>query len=332
MTLTLGADVGYGYTKVFSSTGCALTFPSVVGRAEARRFRTDLTQAAHAGQNGSPHEGGHVCLNGTAYCYGAEALRYARLAVQPRDRHWITSLPYRVLWEAVLEATVPPSATPVIVTGLPVSEYADRERLEEVVRDALTSKGISQATVRVVPQPFGSFCDWLLAEDGTLHDATLINSHVGVIDIGHYTTDFAEIAALEYIQRGSGSIPVGVATVLDALSRHVYDTWGRRLDMHEAATMLTERRVRIRGSEHDLSPVCDAALQETSLAILTTAQQLWGGAEAFDCLLASGGGAPAFQQSLTARFPHLTVLPGSFTANARGYRKYGALVSEHHAS
>jgi hypothetical protein len=327
MTITLGADVGYGYTKVFSSTGCALTFPSVVGRAEARRFRTALAPASQPVQNGSHHAGGQVCLNGTTYCYGEEALRYARLTVQPRDRQWMTSLPYRVLWEAVLEATVPPSATPVIVTGLPVSEYEERERLEVIVRDALMSKGVAQATVRVVPQPFGSFCDWLLADDGTLTDATLVNSHVGVIDIGHYTTDFAEIAALDYIQRGSGSIPVGVATVLDTLSRHVYDTWGRRIDMHEAATMLNERRVHIRGVAHDLGPVCDAALQDTSLAILTTAQQLWGGAEAFDRLLASGGGAPMLHPTLAAQFAHLTVLPGSFTANARGYRKYGTLVT-----
>jgi len=331
MSITLGADVGYGYTKVFSSTGCALIFPSVVGRAEARRFRTDLAHAAPQVQNGSPHTGGQVSLNGTAYCYGEEALRYARLTVQPRDRQWITSLPYRVLWEAVLEATVPPAAIPVIVTGLPVSEYEERERLEVVVRDALISKGVSQATVRVVPQPFGSFCDWLLADDGTLHDAHLVNSHVGVIDIGHYTTDFAEIAALDYIPRGSGSIPVGVATVLDALSRHVYDTWGRRIDMHEAATMLQERCVHIRGVAHNLGPVCDAALQDTGLAILTTAQQLWGGAESFDRLLASGGGAPVLHPTLAARFAHLTLLPASFTANARGYRKYGALVNQQHA-
>jgi hypothetical protein len=153
-----------------------------------------------------------------------------------------------------------------------------------------------------------------------------------VIDIGHYTTDFAEIAALDYIQRGSGSIPVGVATVLDVLSRHVYDTWGRRIDMHEAATILQERCVRIRGVAQDLGPVCDTALQDTSLAILTAAQQLWGGAEAFDRLLATGGGAVVLYPALAERFTHLTLLPASFTANARGYRKYGALVTAQHPS
>lgn len=55
--------------------------------------------------------------------------------------------------------------------------------------------------------------------------------HLGLIDIGYFTADLAEVKELEFVQKGSGSLEVGVATVLDTVRRHAADQWGRQLDL-----------------------------------------------------------------------------------------------------
>ena len=100
--VALGIDIGFGYTKALSSEGNSVTFPSAVGQAETVRFKPDLRRQPRS-QNG-----GVVTLDGISYFYGEPALRHSRTILHPRDRGWIQSLPYRILWEAVVEALLPP--------------------------------------------------------------------------------------------------------------------------------------------------------------------------------------------------------------------------------
>ena len=136
----LGVDVGYGHTKALSSLrDRPLTFPSVVGRAETETYQLDL--------NGHDREllrGGVLMdANDEAYLYGEPAIRYARVVHQPRDRDWIRSQPYRVLWQAIVSELVLPSTQPVIVTGLPVRYYsADRVVLEELVQHVFHARNL----------------------------------------------------------------------------------------------------------------------------------------------------------------------------------------------
>jgi hypothetical protein len=145
----VGVDVGYGHTKAVSSLrDRPLTFPSVVGRAEAKAYRLDLN-----GHDHTPLRGGVLTgANDDVYLYGEPAIRYARIAHQPRDRDWIRSQPYRVLWEAVVTELLLPSTHPIIVTGLPVRYYsADRPVLEEVVQQVLYARNLRPRLVIVVP-------------------------------------------------------------------------------------------------------------------------------------------------------------------------------------
>jgi len=174
----LGVDVGYGHTKAVSSLrDRPLTFPSVVGRAEADAYRLDLN-----GHDQPPLHGGVLTsANDDAYLYGEPAIRYARVAHQPRDRDWIRSQPYRVLWDAVVTELLLPSTHPIIVTGLPVRYYsADRPVLEEVVQQVVQGRNLRPREVIVVPQPFGSFFAHILDHTGRLAPAHGIPPRTGV--------------------------------------------------------------------------------------------------------------------------------------------------------
>lgn len=315
--LGLGIDVGYGHTKALSSTGASVVFPSAVGLADAQHFRLDLN-----GCTAAAARGGTVHCDGVSYLYGEPALRHARTVVHPRDRQWIESRPYRILWHAVLDAVLVAGLEPTIVTGLPVSFYHDRERLQHVVGALLRDRGIAAAQVKVVPQPFGSFFDAVFDPQGRVKDNAQALAHVGVIDIGYFTTDLVEVNELEFVQKGSGSIEVGVATVLDTLGRLVADHCGRSLDAQTAEQVLRERRLKAKGQEHDLGALCEVAVREAATAVGTYVRQLWGAAEHLDWIMLTGGGGVVLQPFLQADFPALSLTPAPVLANARGFLRY----------
>ena len=72
--------------------------------------------------------------------------------------------------------------------------------------------------VKVIPQPFGSYFDLLLNDEGKLKDPEKIRERVGIIDIGFQTTDLA-LATPQFVEASSGSLEVGVRSVADQLSR-----------------------------------------------------------------------------------------------------------------
>ena len=324
--LRLGVDVGYGHTKALSSTGVSVLFPSAVGLADAQHFRLEF--------NGRPSvvtRGGTVQFDGASYLYGEPALRHARTVVHPRDRRWIESRPYRILWHAVLESLVVPGMVPRIVTGLPVSFYPDRERLHNVVCALLQDRGISDAQVTVVPQPFGSFFDSVFDLHGHVQDEAQALAHVGIVDVGYFTTDLVEVNDLEFVQKGSGSIEVGVATVLDTLRRVIAEELARPLDAQEAEQVLRDRCLKVKEHMHDLGGLCDLAVREAATAVAAYVRQLWSGAEGLDRLLLTGGGGMVFQPFLQAEFPELMLAPAPVLANARGFLQY-ALYCERHVA
>jgi hypothetical protein len=316
----VGVDVGYGHTKAVSSL-CdrPLTFPSVVGRAEATTYQLDLN-----GHDHMPLRGG--VLTGTTddvYLYGEPAIRYARLTHQPRNRDWIRSQPYRVLWDAVASELLLPSTHPIIVTGLPVRYYsADRAVLEEVVQQVLHGRNIRPRLIIVVPQPFGSFFDYLLDRHGQLALERNPDAYRGIIDIGHFTTDFAAVRDCEYIEKGSGSLEVGVSTVCDAIGRLTQERWGRTLNASECEAVVGGAPVRMKGQLYDVRDATQTACADVAMAIRHYAQQLWDGGAALDEVLVTGGGGPLLVEGLRSAFSQLILLPDAFIANARGYMQY----------
>lgn len=317
MILGVGIDVGYGQTKALSSTGASVVFPSAVGLSDHQAFRLHVN-----GRTASVAQDRTVCVDGVPYLVGEPAVRHARTVVQPRDRDWLESPPYRILWHAALESVLLPGTSPTIVTGLPVSFYHDRERLQHVVSRVLEERRITAAQIKVVPQPFGSFFDAVFDPHGQIVDDTRILRHLGLIDVGYFTTDIVEVHELEYVQKGSGSIGVGVATMLDTLRSLLTEHFGRVVDAQEAEQVLRTQRLRIKGHEHDTGVLCELAVREAALAIVTYVRQLWGSGDQLDQMLLTGGGGPLVHAFLAEQLPLLHVAPTPLLANARGYVRY----------
>ena len=152
---------------------------------------------------------------------------------------------------------------------------------------------------------------------------------MGIVDVGYFTTDLAEVNELEFIQRGSGSIEVGVATVLDTLRRVIAEELTRSLDAQETEQVLRNRCLKVKGHAHDLGGLCDLAVREAATAVAAYVRQLWSGAEGLDRLLLTGGGGMVFQPFLQAELPELVLAPSPVLANARGFLRYALYCGRH---
>lgn len=324
MNLGVGIDIGYGQTKALSSTGASAVFPSAVGLADPQGFRLYVNGTTPAA---TPDR--TVCLDGVPYLVGEPAVRHARAVVQPRDRDWLESPPYRILWHAALERVLLPGLEPIIVTGLPVSFYHDRERLQQVVTRVLDERHVTARQVKVIPQPFGSFFDVVFDPQGQLVEDTRLLAHIGLIDVGYFTTDVVEVQELEYVQKGSGSIGVGVATILDTLRGLLTERVGRVVTAQDADQVLRTQRLRFRGQEHDVQESCLVAVHDAALAISTYVRQLWGAGDQFDRILLTGGGGPLVHALLAEQWPLLQLAYAPMLANARGYVRYALHCGRH---
>jgi len=246
-----------------------------------------------------------------------------------RDRDWLETPPYRILWHAALERVLLPGLESIIVTGLPVSFYHDRERLQQVVTRVLEERHVTAQQVKVIPQPFGSFFDVMFDPHGQMVDDARLLAHIGLVDVGYFTTDVVEVQQLEYVQKGSGSIGVGVATILDTLRGLLTERVGRVVSAQEAEEVLRTHCVRFRGQEHDVRECCLVAVHDAALAVSTYVRQLWGVGDQFDRILLTGGGSPLVHALLAEQWPMLALTHAPLLANARGYVRYALHCGRH---
>jgi plasmid segregation protein ParM len=214
-----------------------------------------------------------------------------------------------------------------VVTGLPVSHYT-QERVRQVqellgqahtVRTSAGETSVNVEKIKVIPQPFGSFFDLILNDEGKLKDPDKIRERVGIIDIGFQTTDLA-LATPQFIESSSGSLDVGVRSVVDQLSRDLSRKYSITLDTTEAEEALRHKSVRIFGESVDLSEMIEERTREVAELILSYAHSLWGRGEKLNRLVLAGGGANIFGSYLNT-YPNLRVPEEPSLSNVRGYLK-----------
>lgn len=316
-----GVDVGYGFTKVVGVDRIPRVIPSIVGSNEELSYRSDL---------GDRIKVAPLILNGQTYLIGEAARRFSRHRYRLFDTTWAESPYYLLLFVSALSSmkidklVAEPAA---VVTGLPVSHYnAERvKRIEQFlttasqVRDLSGNSLVTVERVKVIPQPFGSYFDLVLNDDGKLKEPEKLRQRVGVIDIGFQTTDLA-LATPQFVESSSGSLEVGVRSVADQLARDLARSHSITLDTTEAEEALRLGSVKIFGESIDLSEMIEIRTREVAELILSFAHSLWGRGERLDRLILSGGGANVFR-SYFSGYPNLHVPAEPSLSNVRGYLK-----------
>ena len=314
----IGIDVGYGHTKVVTDTTGGMIvpvlFPSAVGTFECGTVIDGLKAP----------EKDVVSFDGQRFLVGASAIKHSGRLLESREKNWIGSPAYKALFLNALRLTECNSIHLVIVTGLPVGFYGtDKDKLAHLVREIAQGYCVD-LTVRVIPQPLGSFFDRLLDESGKVKDNSLVTGRIGVVDIGYYTTDLLMVSDLEFVERQADSCENGVSTALELIAKDIEQIHGMRPDIHATEQAIKQGWIKVFGERKGIFQIADRRLGEIAREIEAKVHIVWKAGSDIDQVLLTGGGAALLKGHLNL-YKHAVVTVGAQVANARGYFKFGRL-------
>ena len=317
----IGIDIGYGYTKATNGAK-TVVFPSVIGDSTTADFDNELIKAGR----------GHTLeINGQAFFYGERAQKHSRnaMALFARERTEQSDL-MRTLFDAAM-VELGTVGRVAVCTGLPVDWFQDREALEKTLigEHTFSVDGIERhvyvTRVVVVPQPFGSFFDLILDQDGKLINASYARGKVGIADIGTFTADLALSDGLEYIQKGSGSKTTAMSTVWRSVRDGIKARYGLEYELHQVDHILRNgQTVTIHGQDRDISDLVAPAIDGLSQQVIGLMRDRWGKATDFKLVILTGGGAGWIADQVKAVYPHARLVDNAHLGNLRGFYKYAA--------
>ena len=321
--INAGIDIGYHATKVWADGGVSATIPSVIGTPDmpVTSFNTAMSDRHIVVQP----------IEQPQYLVGESALRLSRITQRREDRGWIMEPEYGVLLMAALAivAQNAPSAEVFVTTGLPVSYYdSDAKELASVFNGEHIGRVNGEkchytVKAQVTTQGYGGFMDLLMNDHNTMQNERLLNSVVGIIDIGGHTTNIQTISNTESIRPQTVSFPLGGWDLVRAVNSEISQRYPD-VDMrdHQVAQAIVNRSFNRFGKPENISDLVDQCINPVVREILSRTSQLWGSASGVDEVYVMGGGALLFGGALVAEFPQGQIASDPAMANARGYWKY----------
>jgi plasmid segregation protein ParM len=335
MSTDIGIDVGYGNTKVVASNG--------TGKIDGKQFRSIVGLKAEVNsslQVGFNSEVISVEVDGVTYMLGATAEQHSSRLLNSRDRAWITTAPYRALIKHALLMGIENkdiSGHNQIVTGLPVKYFlSDKDKVARIVSEVASSIGL-QAEVGVVPQPLGTYMDSILDDDGGVSDHSREDLHgrLGVLDIGFFTTDLVTIEKRQVTDSLSMSIESGVASALEEIRKDIEDGIGfekRQTTIYEVeAAIRSGFRIKVFGEYKCIKELATKRLMELTSELKSKAYTVWHNGADLEKVILTGGGAELLSPYWSL-YPHAKVVRSAALANATGYCKYAARISQRSAA
>lgn len=319
MNTIVGLDVGFGFTKA-AGRGREISIPSIVGPAIDIKYHNDLVKTG----------GGHTyTIDGIDLFAGDFANLQSPSVLSPRARER-TGTPVVETLLCVVLHKLGVAGDVKLVTGLPVSWYADKDKLTAQLggEHDYSVDGephqINVTDVAVVPQPFGSFFSAILDVKGRMTNPGLAFSRVAILDVGMHTTDFALADDLRYIEKSSGSIETAMAKAYELIARELQERYNRDMSVHAIDEALRNgATVDVYDQEHDIADLAQSALESVAQVILAKAMTLWGDARDIKRLLVTGGGAYVLGDYIKEQYPHAVTTQEPGLCNARGFRQYG---------
>jgi plasmid segregation protein ParM len=326
----LPIDIGYGYTKGLSPGKAPFICPSIVTPARDIRYSGGLSDAG----------GIAVSVNGSQYFVGDLAERQGRGGGQTMSADRVDSDELLALFYAAASSLVKVATEQVVVvTGLPVADYDDRNkaRLKRAlmgnhVADAGTPRVFDVVQVVVVPQAVGCLYGLVLDRDGRVtQNKDLQRGKVAVIDVGQFTTNYVTTDKLEYIDRLSTSQEIGVSRLLLDLQRDLRDDYGLNLEK----LSLVDKAVRagyieVRGKQVDISAEIEHRVAQLGDAVMAQATSLWANGADLTAVVLTGGGAHLLAERVKSAYSHTRVTPESQFSNVQGYLRL-ALANQRRA-
>ncbi|HVB10751.1 MAG TPA: ParM/StbA family protein [Bacillota bacterium] len=320
----VGIDIGYGFLKCRSGSR-HFVLPSVVGTAQNLAYRSELSGYT------APEDNVVVETDGNRYFVGSLAVRQSEVAARSLAEDRPGDPAAKVLFRTALALLQDPSTSTFnVVTGLPpISFRAYQDRLRDMVAgdhhvvlggEHPVERDFRVASVRVIPQPFGTLFDLLLDDTGSPQNLDLGEARLGICDVGFRTADCVVADRLDYIDRQSFSTTCGMSAAYALISTRLQREFGVTKSNYELDPIVRAGRLRLGGTVHDITEIRNEAYQAVAEKILTEIRSAWPVRD-LDVVYLSGGGAEALSRYFLEALDTAVLAGGPQEANVRGYWK-----------
>lgn len=215
-----------------------------------------------------------------------------------------------------------------LVLGLPASYYADQ-------RGALRARAVSllahkmsehqQLQIFVESQSRAPLLCVAFDAQGTETGRAGEDESWGVVEIGHYTTDFTLHDRGQEVD-GATSSASGAYVIYDKIAA-AFKQAGYLCDTETITSAIKTKKIKRFGQLVDVSELVNPAIQDFSSYILEEVGSRFGDTtQRLDGLIVAGGGAYIVGDDLKAIYPNAIVPANPRFAVAEGYSRFGLLT------
>lgn len=274
-----------------------------------------------------------VEVSGRKYFFGETALRQGRAEVfTGQNDDWINSPHHDAIvlgaWRKVMQSVGSQPLRIHLVMGLPAKFFgSQRDILRNRITALLTPCLLPGQTLKVMVQNQADApLQWLsINGDGALNTQRNLDSESwGVIEIGHYTTDFSLSERGNVIEYASVSC-VGVSMVYDAVTAALA-TEKIPTTIETVDRVVREREITWHGKTRDLRKLVDEASTGFEATVLDEADRLFGRQGGMlTGIIIGGGGAGLLADQIKKRFPTAIIGDDPRSIVAEGFCRLGLL-------
>lgn len=296
-----GIDVGRSAVKVAAVIGAG----EIGGERVSFLFPSVVTQAIDISDEATRKsaERETVDVNGQRFFTGETAILQGRgTSMLGLSDDWIRTPTHDALLVSALKRLAaggcPIGKGDMLLLGLPAKLHgSQKEDLKKICAK------YTEAQVMVLPQPMGPYQYEMLSAMGYPKPGRSFTSESwGVVDVGHYTTDFMLMIGKNWIEAASGSCP-GIHLAAEKLQRILADR--HTLDLVEAEEVLRKGYVLRFGKPVRIDADIDRAVEPVVQGIINEAQsKIAPYVHKLDGVLVAGGGATLVCKGLEAIWPH----------------------------
>jgi len=306
----IGADIGYGFTKVVYKRA-AIQYPSIVVERPFTPITIDVREESHSEM---------VEYKDRWYFYGNRASKYSKKCIfAQRHTSFIETQVYEVLVKSTL-GYADKKQQLFYVTGLPVYIF-ENEDIREAYRKRISALLSPECMVKLVPQAIGAFYHVVLDQYGNPVNRQYLFERCAIVDIGQYTTDIVVLDRMDVVE--SHTVTLGVSVACESLIQEVQRQYQRELSMHEAGQALRKHRLIHFGEQINISGLVETILNNTCDLIFTAVIDRIGKGEDMYVVVFAGGGSVLFEEKIKRAFKAAYFPLHPVFANAYGYYKYG---------
>ncbi len=337
--MRIAIDIGYGFVKGMNEKGEIIRFPSVVAVDRSEKMRTLLNRnnedySVNIWPTGELDKSKLYLVGDAAMVGGSGVRTWEERAIDNSNLE-------------ILIATAASLLTgdePIdLVVGLPLTYY--RTQKEEVISllsdldlsvivEGRDRKRVKINSVYVFPQGAGAYYAACLTIDGEVKNPHLINSPVGLVDIGYRTTD---ILVMSKGKRGlipreelSGGIDLGMKYAYQIIQNDVEDIIKKPLDLLtiEKAIFWENSSLLHKGVEYSLEEFEKLAYEELADQLTARIKIKWGDEiDSLQAVIIAGGGGEVLAPYMKNNFSTLISMDKAAFANVEGFLAAQALAS-----